>query len=187
MSGTPGLPLAPENYPPNVSRAKNLVITSSVFYTAALIFYVLRINDRRRRRILRIDDLLLTVSIVSYFSFTRYSMDNDSVIVGLRGILHHHNDQRFLWSRTTCRLLGPVARVTTPTYAITWRRVLCLCSDLRQIIDRMDAEMLHARCQIVAVWTQRSYGIYVCCSDNQHYNRLYTVSSYPGVVDLLIS
>jgi hypothetical protein len=64
-TGAPPSAFAPQNIPPNESRVTPYAVVSCVFYTLALVIFVLRIYDRRRRNNLALEDLFISIAVVS--------------------------------------------------------------------------------------------------------------------------
>jgi hypothetical protein len=59
-----GPPLSTAELPPDVSRSNVVIVPSAIFYALTLVVYGLRMNDRKRRNNLGLDDIFITASVV---------------------------------------------------------------------------------------------------------------------------
>jgi len=83
-TGAPPSAFAPKNIPPNESRVTPYAVVSCVFYTLALVIFVLRIYDRRRRNNLALEDLFIAIAV---FTLTGQFIFNMLAIT--YGVGHH--------------------------------------------------------------------------------------------------
>src|ERR1700760_5112718 len=136
----------PPNLPPNVSKANICIIPGTIFYASAVFFYGIRMNDRRRRRNLRLDDLFLTAAIVGNVQFDGSAITEIFQVMP-DSILHPWYNIDITWYRTTCVLRESGQFSSDNPFFILRRRVLRLLIYVYEAIDWSNAETLHAGCQ----------------------------------------